>query len=114
MGGLNGLNDDEETNLLTLKQSSTRLLPGLELMPTIDPNSGRLLSEWMSEEELEMLYNEEMGKEDSDGEVEMGLSDVEEYWETSDNEKGCNSDTSTARIDFNNSVPISQVQGIDI
>ena len=27
---------------------------------------------------------------------------------------GCNSDTSTARIDFNNSVPISQVQGINI
>ncbi|THU88976.1 hypothetical protein K435DRAFT_865755 [Dendrothele bispora CBS 962.96] len=88
MDGLNGHHDDEETDLLMLKQSSTRLLPGLELMPTIDPNSGRLLSEWTSEEELEMLYNEEMGKEDSDGEVEKGLSDVEEYWETSDNEKG--------------------------
>ncbi|KAE9401678.1 hypothetical protein BT96DRAFT_991844 [Gymnopus androsaceus JB14] len=44
---------DDEINLLEERNNHSRLDPGPELMPSIDPNSGRLITEW--EDDVEEL-----------------------------------------------------------
>ncbi|KAK7446004.1 hypothetical protein VKT23_014627 [Stygiomarasmius scandens] len=73
--------EGEEADLLAFKLSSSRLRPGLETMPRIDQATGWLVSDWMSEEELhEILDDEEADENDEDEDKFDGKSDDEENW----------------------------------
>ncbi|THU99509.1 hypothetical protein K435DRAFT_939012 [Dendrothele bispora CBS 962.96] len=76
----------EETDLLAFKQVSSRLNTGLELTPTTDAITGRLVSDWLSNEELRGISDDELERDDYEEQPEKGLSDDNENWDASDSE----------------------------
>ncbi|THU99086.1 hypothetical protein K435DRAFT_856053 [Dendrothele bispora CBS 962.96] len=73
----------EETDLLAFKQVSSQLNTGLELTPTTDAITSRLVSDWLSNEELCGISDDELEWDDYEEQQEKGLSDDYENWEAS-------------------------------